>query len=146
MMAVNYRPTEAIYIRALADRVTVIFSTTFKDETDKIYGKVFLQVGLIDPGIRRCTSPASHPERPASALHQQGATTRAARVPRPRRFRRHWLRDIRAVPAPLSRRSSKRMHQPYPALPRLSALSHQGVKGIHALAHAVACPRLSQSA
>jgi actin related protein 2/3 complex, subunit 2 len=44
MMAVHYRDDEAIYIRALPDRVTVIFSTTFKDETDKIYGKVFLQV------------------------------------------------------------------------------------------------------
>ncbi|KAI8905058.1 Arp2/3 complex, 34 kd subunit p34-Arc-domain-containing protein [Gorgonomyces haynaldii] len=43
MMAVHYRDNEAIYIRAMADRVTVIFSTQFKDETDKIYGKVFLQ-------------------------------------------------------------------------------------------------------
>ncbi|KAL2913527.1 Arp complex subunit [Polyrhizophydium stewartii] len=43
MMAVHYRDEEAIYIKALHDRVTVIFSTEFKDETDKIYGKVFLQ-------------------------------------------------------------------------------------------------------
>lgn len=48
MMAVHYREDEAIFIRALPDRVTVIFSTTFKDETDKIYGKVFLQVSYID--------------------------------------------------------------------------------------------------
>lgn len=43
LMQIHYRVDEAIYIKALPDRVTVIFSTEFKDETDKIYGKVFLQ-------------------------------------------------------------------------------------------------------
>lgn len=40
---INYRDEEAIYIQPSFDRVTVIFSTVFKDETDKIFGKVFLQ-------------------------------------------------------------------------------------------------------
>ncbi|KAH3687819.1 hypothetical protein WICPIJ_001194 [Wickerhamomyces pijperi] len=40
---INYRDEEAIYIKPSFDRVTVIFSTVFKDETDKIFGKVFLQ-------------------------------------------------------------------------------------------------------
>lgn len=44
LMAVHYREEEAIYIKSNFDRVTVIFSTTFKDETDKVFGKVFLQV------------------------------------------------------------------------------------------------------
>lgn len=44
LMAVHYREEEAIYIKSNFDRITVIFSTTFKDETDKIFGKVFLQV------------------------------------------------------------------------------------------------------
>jgi actin related protein 2/3 complex subunit 2 len=43
LMAVHYREEEAIYIKSNFDRVTVIFSTTFKDETDKVFGKVFLQ-------------------------------------------------------------------------------------------------------
>jgi len=43
LMTINYRPQEAIYIQARKDRVTVIFSTGFKDETDDIFGKVFLQ-------------------------------------------------------------------------------------------------------
>lgn len=34
---------ESIFIKPSFDRVTVIFSTTFKDDTDKIFGKVFLQ-------------------------------------------------------------------------------------------------------
>lgn len=41
--AIHYRDKEAIYIKASHDRVTVIFSTVFSDETDRIYGKVFLQ-------------------------------------------------------------------------------------------------------
>ena len=41
--AIHYREEEAIYIKASHDRVTVIFSTIFREETDRIYGKVFLQ-------------------------------------------------------------------------------------------------------
>ena len=41
--AIHYRDEEAIYIKASYDRVTVIFSTVFKEETDRIYGKIFLQ-------------------------------------------------------------------------------------------------------
>ncbi|GAA5970177.1 hypothetical protein JCM8115_000765 [Rhodotorula mucilaginosa] len=43
IMSVHYRPEEAIYLLPAADRVTVIFSTIFKEETDRILGKVFLQ-------------------------------------------------------------------------------------------------------
>lgn len=43
LMAIHYRLNEAIYIKALPDRVTVIFSTEFKEETDQVYGRVFLQ-------------------------------------------------------------------------------------------------------
>ncbi|KAJ3333901.1 hypothetical protein HDU76_001382 [Blyttiomyces sp. JEL0837] len=43
LMTVHYRDEEAIYIQAQPDRVTVIFSTVFKEETDQILGRVFLQ-------------------------------------------------------------------------------------------------------
>ncbi|KAJ6474606.1 actin-related protein ARPC2 [Mycena vitilis] len=43
LMQIHYRDEEAIYVQASNDRVTVIFSTVFRDETDRIYGKVFLQ-------------------------------------------------------------------------------------------------------
>jgi actin related protein 2/3 complex subunit 2 len=42
-MQIHYRDEEAIYVRASHDRVTVVFSTIFKEETDRIFGKVFLQ-------------------------------------------------------------------------------------------------------
>lgn len=44
LLAVHYRDEEAIYVQASSDRVTVIFSTMFREETDRIFGKVFLQV------------------------------------------------------------------------------------------------------
>lgn len=44
IMAVRYREEEAIYIQPSWDRVTVVFSTVFKEETDRVFGKVFLQV------------------------------------------------------------------------------------------------------
>ncbi|KAK1927008.1 putative arp2/3 complex 34 kDa subunit [Papiliotrema laurentii] len=40
---VKYREEEAIFIQASHDRVTIIFSTVFKEETDRVYGRVFLQ-------------------------------------------------------------------------------------------------------
>ena len=43
-MVLHYRDEEAIYIKASHDRVTVMFSTLFKEETDQIIAKVFLQV------------------------------------------------------------------------------------------------------
>ncbi|QRV90156.1 actin-related protein 2/3 complex subunit 2 [Ceratobasidium sp. AG-Ba] len=43
LMSIHYRDREAIYVRAGHDRVTVVFSTEFQDETDKVVGRVFLQ-------------------------------------------------------------------------------------------------------
>ncbi|KHN75364.1 putative actin-related protein 2/3 complex subunit 2 [Toxocara canis] len=40
---VHYRDDETFYIEAKADRVTVIFSTIFRDPEDIIIGKLFLQ-------------------------------------------------------------------------------------------------------
>lgn len=41
--AIHYREEEAIYVKASDDRVTVIFSTVFREETDRVFGKVFIQ-------------------------------------------------------------------------------------------------------
>ncbi|CAH8657823.1 unnamed protein product [Dicrocoelium dendriticum] len=40
---IHYRSDETLYIQAQPDRVTVIFSTLFKDPGDAILGKVFMQ-------------------------------------------------------------------------------------------------------
>ena len=44
VMIIPYRDEETIFIMSKTDRVTVIFQTTFKEEADRIFGKVFLQV------------------------------------------------------------------------------------------------------
>lgn len=44
VLVIKYRGVdETIYLKPSFDRVTVIFSTMFQDETDKVFGKVFLQ-------------------------------------------------------------------------------------------------------
>ena len=40
---IHYRDEETLYVEAKADRVTVVFSTVFRDEDDIVLGKVFLQ-------------------------------------------------------------------------------------------------------
>ena len=78
VMAIHYRDEEAIYIKASHDRVTVIFSTIFREETDRIFGKVFLQVSIQNPflaqikfiallGVRRCTKE-SYTKCPSSSV------------------------------------------------------------------------------
>lgn len=47
LMQVHYRDEEAIFVQASHDRVTVIFSTRFIEDTDRIFGKVFLQVSFV---------------------------------------------------------------------------------------------------
>lgn len=40
---IHYREDETMYVQAKEDRVTVVFSTVFKDSDDVIIGKVFMQ-------------------------------------------------------------------------------------------------------
>ena len=40
---IQYRDEETMYVEAKSDRVTVVFSTVFKDEDDMVIGKLFLQ-------------------------------------------------------------------------------------------------------
>uniref|UniRef100_A0A4W3GUU6 Arp2/3 complex 34 kDa subunit n=1 Tax=Callorhinchus milii TaxID=7868 RepID=A0A4W3GUU6_CALMI len=41
---IHYREDETLYVEAKKDRVTVVFSTVFKDDDDVVIGKVFMQV------------------------------------------------------------------------------------------------------
>ncbi|OSC99944.1 actin-like protein ARPC2 [Trametes coccinea BRFM310] len=76
LMALHYRDEEVIYVQAAADRVTVIFSTMFREETDRVFGKVFLQE-FVD--ARRLPTIQSAPqvlyttrEPPLEIRHLQG--------------------------------------------------------------------------
>ncbi|XP_044758212.1 probable actin-related protein 2/3 complex subunit 2 [Coccinella septempunctata] len=63
---INYRDDETLYVEAKADRVTVVFSTRFRDENDVVIGKVFMQE--LKEGLRASqTAPPvlfSHREPP----------------------------------------------------------------------------------
>ncbi|CCX33961.1 Arp2/3 complex, 34 kd subunit p34-Arc-domain-containing protein [Pyronema domesticum] len=43
VMTIRYRDEEAIYVQASYDRVTVIFSIVFREETDRVLAKTFMQ-------------------------------------------------------------------------------------------------------
>ncbi|KAA8570581.1 hypothetical protein EYC84_002841 [Monilinia fructicola] len=76
VMAIHYRDEEAIYIKASHDRVTVIFSTVFREETDRSYS-----------------------ERPASSVPNRSAigTSRSSWSKGQWQWR-YWLRYICFVP------------------------------------------------
>lgn len=99
VMAIHYREEEAFYIKASYDRVTVIFSTVFREETDRIFGKVFLQVcslvlrissnrcSLIE-GIRRCSTTCCDPAECAPGALPERPTSRIGGNSRPQEYRR----------------------------------------------------------
>ncbi|GAA5821011.1 hypothetical protein JCM11251_001919 [Rhodosporidiobolus azoricus] len=79
VMSVHYRPSEAIYLLPSSDRVTVIFSTIFQEETDRIFGKVFLQE-FVDARRRPSCQTApqvlySNREPPLEIRHLKGLET-----------------------------------------------------------------------
>lgn len=79
IMTLHYRPSEAIYLLPSSDRVTVIFSTIFKEETDRILGKIFLQE-FVDARRRPSCQTApqvlySNREPPLEIRHLQGLET-----------------------------------------------------------------------
>ncbi|GAA6008313.1 hypothetical protein JCM10207_000082 [Rhodosporidiobolus poonsookiae] len=79
LMAVHYRPSEAIYLLPSSDRVTVIFSTIFQEDTDRVLGKVFLQE-FVDARRRPSCQTApqvlfSNREPPLEIRHLTGLET-----------------------------------------------------------------------
>jgi len=61
---IHYRNDETLYVEAKADRVTVVFSTRFRDEDDVVIGKVFMQE--LKEGLR-----ASHTAPPVLFSHRE---------------------------------------------------------------------------
>lgn len=101
------------YVEAKKDRVTVVFSTVFKDDDDVIIGKVFMQVrggGAASPwvwgnlaGLRFIVrilvaagvqgGPASQPHGPPGAVQPQGAPA-GTEGHRRRRRGQHWIHHL----------------------------------------------------
>lgn len=70
-MSIHYRTEEAIFVKAQGDRVTVLFSTLFKDDTDIIFGKVFLQefgAARKSPALQNAPQVLYYPKDPPEEL------------------------------------------------------------------------------
>lgn len=110
LMTISYRDHESIYVKASHDRVTVIFTTLFRDETDKILAKVFLQVSyprfihissssMALIGVCRLQEAAWSAERTSGPLYKQGTahgtSPSSCRCSGTRQQHpRHWLRHL----------------------------------------------------
>lgn len=143
--AIHYREEEAIYVKASHDRVTVIFSTVFREETDRIFGKVFLQE-FVDARRRAIQNAPQVLFRNDPPLELQGIPgvdtsgsadigyitfgTQACSGMCP------WLcltDCCSAFPSSSHKPTPSRRHLTHPDLPRLLSLPHQGFQGFHPL-------------
>merc|ERR1712071_166841 len=84
---IHYRDEETLYVEARADRVTVVFSTVFRDEDDIILGKVFLQE--LREGRRASHSSSSFVQSPRTSF----GTAEHRRQSR-RQYRLHHIRFV----------------------------------------------------
>lgn len=137
--SIHYREEEAIYVKASHDRVTVIFSTIFREETDRVFGKVFIQE-FVD-ARRRAIQNAPQvlfrndpplelqgvPGVKASSEGEIGYVTFGMLNPRSR-CTRHADDDSLVPPSPHTA-ANARCYLAYSDLQRLLPLPHQGVQG-----------------
>lgn len=75
VMTIRYRDEEAIYIQAADDNVTVTFSTIFREETDRVFGKVFLSE-FVDARRRAIQNAPQVMSRNDPPLELRGALTK----------------------------------------------------------------------
>lgn len=149
--AIQYREEEAIYVKASHDRVTVIFSTVFREETDRVFGKVFIQE-FVDARRRAIQNAPQVLFRNDPPLELQGVpgvksagsgeigyVTFGMCASSPLLAPVLSVSDsISAVPSPPHASTNARRHLSYPNIPRLLPLPHQGFQGLYSLSYAPA--------
>lgn len=150
--SIHYREEEAIYIKASHDRVTVIFSTIFREETDRVLGKVFIQE-FADARRRAVQNAPQVLFRNDPPLELQGVpgvrttgSEKTGYVTFGRSCLSHTISSMltshSTLPQTLDSPSHGGCHLPRPDFPRLLPLSHQGFQGLHSLPYAKAHGRL----
>lgn len=155
LMIVNYREGEAMFIRASHDRVTIIFSTVFEEETDRIFGRVFLQEFYDARKLQSLQSAPqvtySNREPPLEIRHIPGLKKHenVGYVTFSESCVGEHAMLFSAYGSPLAAplcqpRADHVDHLAHPALPRLPALPHQVLQGIHAVAYALPRRRVPQ--
>ena len=98
-------------------------------------------------GVRRCPETAHDPERATSPLHHTRPSLGDQTSPWLERFRRCRLCYLRPLPSALREPGRRELDDySYSALPRLPALPHQVLKGVHALSYASPSERVPEGA
>lgn len=140
--AIHYREEEAIYVKASHDRVTVIFSTVFREETDRIFGKVFLQefVDARRRAIQNAPQVLFRNEPPLELQGFPGVNTSGSGEIGYITFGMSCCKCLGCMsnsyssfPSPFNTGSTSRGHLTHPDIPRLLPLPHQSLQGIHPL-------------
>ena len=139
VMAIHYRDEEAIYVKASHDRVTVIFSTIFREETDRVFGKVFLQE-FVDARRRAIQNAPQVLFRNEPPLELQGVRGLADGSngevgyvtfgnPNCLIVLRSQLIHSSTISQASHTSKKARNHLPHPDFPRLLPLPHQSLEG-----------------
>jgi len=150
VMAIHYRDEEAIYLKASHDRVTVIFSTVFREETDRVFGKVFIQefVDARRRAIQNAPQVLFRNDPPLELQNVPGVKATTGGEIGYVTFGKSCLfvvtasylgevddaADIdclSAVPPASYSSADARRHLAHPDVPRLLPLPHQGFQGMH---------------
>jgi hypothetical protein len=150
--AIHYREEEAIYIKASHDRVTVIFSTIFRDETDRVFGKVFLQE-FVDARRRAIQNAPQVLFKNEAPLELQGlpglksGKGEIGYITFGTLFEYNWgsgggANLYSVVPKTSAEAKERGCHFPYSDFPRLLPLPHQSLESIYSLPYATAYCRL----
>lgn len=100
----HYRDGKTMYIESEKDRVTVVFSTVFKDDNDMVIGKVFMQE--FKEGCRAS---------PTGPLLPQGTSSGAERHQCCCGWQ-HCLHYLHAAPLPHQCQRLRQHHQPDPCV------------------------------
>lgn len=147
---IQYREEEAIYIKASHDRVTVIFSTVFREETDRVFGKVFIQE-FVDARRRAIQNAPQVLFRNDPPLELQGVrgvkNTGTGEIgyvtfgeSTGYLFGAVWqwhakcgLTGVSALPPPSDAAADAGCDLAHPDVQGLLPLPHQGVQGVHPL-------------
>jgi hypothetical protein len=139
--AIHYREEEAIYIKASHDRVTVIFSTVFREETDRVFGKVFIQefVDARRRAIQNAPQVLYRTEPPLELQNVPGVKDSGKGEIGYVTFGIYLMiylyiyrgTDFCSFISQASHQTAKgRGHLSHPDFPRLLPLSHQGLEGM----------------
>lgn len=143
--AIHYREEEAIYVKAAHDHVTVIFSTVFREETDRVFGKVFIQE-FVDARRRAIQNAPQVLFRTDPPLELQGVPGVKSTGTGEIGYVTFGGFDLFCIKTNANS-FSPFSHASYPSkngagyfahsnIPRLLPLSYQGLQGIHSLAYA----------